>query len=67
MLRTNAISNERQPGPASRSVLTLLDLVTALSDTGATDREVVAAVLDLLESGRVRLLDQAHDEHRLAH
>jgi hypothetical protein len=41
--------------------------VSDLSATGATDREVVAAVMDLLETGRVRLIGQICDEHLLAH
>ena len=47
--------------------LTLLDLVTELSATGASDREVVVAVMDLLETGRVRLIGQICEEHLLTH
>jgi hypothetical protein len=36
--------------------LTLLDLVTALVETGAGDSEVVAAVRNLVGSHRVRLV-----------
>ncbi|MFQ5416917.1 MAG: hypothetical protein ACE5FL_07705 [Myxococcota bacterium] len=35
--------------------LTLLDLVEAVSDVTASDVEIVATVLHMLESGRVRL------------
>ena len=41
--------------PARRE-LTLLELVTALCEETDDDREVVAAILDLLCSGRVRLI-----------
>ena len=37
--------------------ITLLDLIRALNGTDATEQEVVASVVDLLESGRVRLLN----------
>jgi hypothetical protein len=36
--------------------LTLLDLVTAIVDSGATETEVVATVARLVNSGRVRLV-----------
>ncbi len=42
----------------SPPTITLLDLVIELNATGASDREVVAAVMDLLETGRVRLIGQ---------
>jgi hypothetical protein len=38
--------------------ITLLELVTELAEAGGSDREVVAAVLDLIETGRVRLIGQ---------
>ena len=47
------------------TTITLLDLVTELSATGASDREVVAAVMDLLETGRVRLVGQICEEQLL--
>ena len=47
------------------TTITLLDLVTELSATGASDREVVVAVMDLLETGRVRLVGQICEEHLL--
>ena len=46
---------------------TLLELVGELVDAGATDREVVFAVRDLLKSGQVRIIGQIRDEHLLAH
>ena len=58
------------PAPLSLSeappTITLLDLVVELSDTGASDREVVAAVMDLLETSRVKLVGQICEEHLLA-
>lgn len=42
-------------------VPTLLDLVMELAAAGATDGEVVAAVEDLLETGRVRLIGHLFD------
>lgn len=55
------------PDPSSLSgaprTLTLLDLVVELSATGAGDREVSAAVMDLLETGRVRLIGEIREEH----
>ncbi len=35
---------------------TLLDLVQAIADTGASEREVVATVTSLVNSGRVQLV-----------
>jgi hypothetical protein len=40
----------------SPQTLTLLDLVTAIVDSGATESEVVATVARLVNSGRVRLV-----------
>ncbi|MGH0036561.1 MAG: hypothetical protein ACQGVK_16160 [Myxococcota bacterium] len=54
------------PAPAARTELTLLDLVSALGETGATDREVVASVMDLLTTGRVRLVGRIRGEQLLA-
>jgi hypothetical protein len=64
---SSATAVEFDPDFTPRTTITLLDLVSELSATGATDREVVAAVMDLLETGRVRLSGQICDEHRLAH
>jgi hypothetical protein len=40
---------------------TLLELVDTVSELARNDEEVVAAVLDLLESGRVRLCGTFRD------
>ena len=66
MSTSNAASTERFAS-APRAALTLLDLVNALGESGATDREVVAAVVDLLASGRVRLVDEDVLASLLAH
>jgi hypothetical protein len=39
--------------------LTLLDLIQAASEVGATDQEILAAVADLINSGKVRLCGNA--------
>ncbi len=41
--------------------ITLLDLVSELVDAGGGDREVVTAVMDLLDTRRVRLIGQVRD------
>jgi hypothetical protein len=52
-------TSNRYPGRAGGSrTTTLLDLVSELVDAGGSDREVVTAVLDLVETGRVRLVGQ---------
>ncbi len=53
--------------PEPTLTITLLDLVIELSATGASDREVVAAVMDLLETGRVRLIGEICEEHLRSH
>ena len=53
-------------GLDSQPAFTLLDLVIQLSATGASDREVVAAVDDLLETGRVRLIGQICEQRPLS-
>ena len=45
----------RQTSPAAGIPTTLLELVSALSEVADDDAEVVAVVLDLLASGRIRL------------
>ncbi len=50
-----------QAQPAQRRTLTLLELVSELVDAGGSDREVVAAVLGLLDTGRVRLIGQVRE------
>lgn len=49
----------RMEAPATT---TLLDLVTALVETGADDREVTSAVLDLVATRRVRLVGVIQEE-----
>jgi hypothetical protein len=39
--------------------LTLLDLVQAVSEVAANDQEMLAAVADLINSGKVRLCGDA--------
>ena len=41
--------------PGERRKTTLLELVSAISETTEDDQEVVSTVLHLLETGRVRL------------
>ncbi len=57
------------PDPVSvsdpRPTITLLDLTTAISATGASDQDVVAAVVGLLETGRVKLIGQVLEEDLL--
>lgn len=58
MQRASALRQLLQPAPADASPAetTLLDLVRAVSEQTEDDREVVATVLHLLRSGRVRLV-----------
>jgi len=52
------VQTRQRPRPrATRAVrsVTLLELVTAVSETTADEREIVAAVLHMLRSGQVRL------------
>ncbi len=42
---------------------TLLDLVAALADSGASEVEVVWAITHLVNSGRVRLVGQFREAH----
>ncbi len=42
---------------------TLLDLVTALAASGASEEEVVWAITHLVNSGRVRLVGQFLEAH----
>jgi hypothetical protein len=43
------------PGTANTRDVTLLELVSAISDVSRDDAEVVATILHLLRAGRVRL------------
>ncbi len=53
--------SERHPVQAGR--VTLLDLVAALADSGASEAEVVWAITHLVNSGRVRLVGQFREAH----
>lgn len=66
MTPATAIAFEPDPGAAPGSVITLLDLVRELGKAGVTDREVVAAVMDVVETDRVRLSGQIGDPHLLS-
>ena len=57
--------SERHPAQARR--VTLLDLVAALADSGASEVEVVWAITDLVNSGRVRLVGQFREAHIQIH
>ncbi len=53
--------SERHPAQARR--VTLLDLVFALAESGASEVEVVWAITHLVNSGRVRLVGQFCEAH----
>ncbi len=57
--------SERHPAQARR--VTLLDLVAALADSGASEAEVVWAITDLVNSVRVRLVGQFRQAHIQIH
>ncbi len=57
--------SERHPAQARR--VTLLDLIAALADSGASEAEVVWAITDLVNSGRVRLVGQFRQAHIQIH
>lgn len=44
----------------NREKLSLGDLVSTVASCARNERETVAALLDLLQSGRVRLKDDGH-------
>ncbi len=54
---------ESERHPAQARQVTLLDLVAALADSGASEVEVVWAITDLVNSGRVRLVGQFREAH----
>ena len=54
---------EMAPQSEEARSLTLLDLVAALIDSGSGDCEVVAAVVHLVHSGKVRLVGQFLGKH----
>ncbi len=53
VLRTQALEGA---GPEAVVETTLLELVTTLGELTEDDREVVSTVVELLRSGRVRLI-----------
>ena len=55
---TPAITRASDPSPSGRRTTTLLHLVMELANQGASDGEVVAAVMDLIETGRIRLVGE---------
>jgi hypothetical protein len=57
--RTNA--HHLEHALTSARVLTVRDLFDALCEAGADDREAVAAVVDLLGTGRVRVVRSFRD------
>jgi len=64
-MRAAATTSARNPielqGSDQVEKLTLLELVTAVCDVTDDDREVVATVLRMLRSGRVRLCGNFRD------
>jgi hypothetical protein len=44
---------------ATSQALTLLDVIQAVSEVADNDREVIATLLHMISSGRVRLSDDA--------
>lgn len=63
MHASNAESVVPERGPVEPAQTTLLDLVDVLAHEVASDAEVVAAVADLINSGRVRLVGSFCDRH----
>ena len=62
---THAPGTMNDPDSVSKPTITLLDLVIELSAIQTSDREIVATVMDLLETGRVRLIGQICEEDLL--
>ena len=61
MFGTTSVHDCMRAQPALLRTITLLDLVSELVDAGGSDREVVTAVLDLVETGRVQLIGQVRE------
>ncbi len=57
--------SERHPVQARR--VTLLDLVAAVAESGASEVEVVCAITHLVSSGRVRLVGHFREAHIQIH
>jgi hypothetical protein len=57
----NATATQPRTIPGLRFETTLLELVRAVSQVTRDETELVSAVLDLLESGRARLIGNFRD------
>ncbi len=63
-MKTAALAAEESESRSEQArQITLLDLVAALADSGASEVEVVRAITHLLNSGRVRLVGQFREAH----
>ncbi len=56
-------AEESESRSAQARRVTLLDLVAVLADSGACEDEVVSAIVQLVNSGRVRLVGQFREAH----
>ena len=56
------VMHVRYPTRLDRIECTLLELVRAVTEVSASEREVLATVQHLLHSGRVRLIGTLRDE-----
>jgi hypothetical protein len=56
-----AIRTETETRPRQRFETTLLELVRAVSEVARDEDELVTTVLDLLESGRAKLIGNFRD------
>ncbi len=63
MKAAELVIEESERHPAQARQVTLLDLVAALADSGASEDEVVWAIVHLVNSGRVRLVGQFREAH----
>ncbi len=63
MKTAELVIEESERHPAQARWVTLLDLVAALADSGASEDEVVWAIVHLVNSGRVRLVGQFREAH----
>jgi len=57
----NATAIRTRAVPRRRTETTLLELVAAVSEVARSEAELVATVLDLVESGRARLTGNFRD------
>jgi len=60
-MATSAAALRHPVVPAETSELTLLELVQAVADVTSDEREIVATVMYMLRSGRVRLCGNLRD------